>query len=388
MELPYVLIVATAVIVSVYLALVTFFLGGLKKLLKEKPVAPDRQPLSVSVIVAARNEEHNIPALLNSLHCQEGIAGMMEVIISDDHSADRTAGRVIEFIAAHPSFPLTLVRPTPADTVTGKKAAITRAVERATGSLLLFTDADSLHGPGWIASMTAAFGNPGTHLVLGPVCYAGGGNRLQRIQELEFLGLMGVTAGSAFLGFPVMGNGANLACRRDTWLEAASRRDDMGLPSGDDQFLMMWVKKNSGGRPVVFRADPAATVTTAPAARWPDFFHQRIRWVSKSRRYRDGTVIVTGLVTWLAHLALLAGMISGFGSPGGWIVSWLLFMVKMAADRAVVIPMAHFFGKPLPAGDFLMAQLFQVVYVSLAGVLGPFLPYRWKGRRASASAIS
>ncbi len=47
-------------------------------------------PVFISVIIAARNEEQNIPTLLQSLYDQQYPKHLYEVIIIDDHSTDKT----------------------------------------------------------------------------------------------------------------------------------------------------------------------------------------------------------------------------------------------------------------------------------------------------------
>ena len=52
----------------------------------------------------------------------------------------------------------------------------------------------------------------------------------------------------------------------------------------------------------------------------------------------------------------------------------------MAADLLVVLPMASFFKKKKLVAFFIPAQVFQVFYVTITGLLGLIVPYRWKGR--------
>jgi hypothetical protein len=43
--------------------------------------------------------------------------------------------------------------------------------------------------------------------------------------------------------------------------------------------------------------------------------------------------------------------------------------------------MTRFSGKRNLAGYYFIAQAFQLGYVPVVGLLGLFLPYRWKGRK-------
>jgi hypothetical protein len=99
---------------------------------------------TVSVIVPARNEEACLHACLESLVAQTGIA--FEVIVVDDHSADRTREIALSF----PGVRVIDALPLPPGW-TGKNNAVTSGARVADGEWLLFTDADTLHLPGSLA---------------------------------------------------------------------------------------------------------------------------------------------------------------------------------------------------------------------------------------------
>ena len=95
----------------------------------------------ISVVIAARNEAHNILECLTDMLKQEYPHGHFEVIIADDHSEDNTVDLCRKFIASHPDLAITLdARP---GSEKGKKAALARAISRSNGELILATDADT-----------------------------------------------------------------------------------------------------------------------------------------------------------------------------------------------------------------------------------------------------
>ncbi len=63
------------------------------------PVQPGPEPLAVTVVVAARNEERFIEACIRSLLAQDGPPGSFEVIVAEGLSNDRTR-RVLDGLAA------------------------------------------------------------------------------------------------------------------------------------------------------------------------------------------------------------------------------------------------------------------------------------------------
>lgn len=102
----------------------------------------------VSIVVPARNEAHNLPALLASLQALQ--PAPLEIIVVDDHSTDGSGA-----LAAAAGAQVVVPAPLPAGWL-GKPWACRAGAERATGSLLLFTDADTVHAPGSLGSALTA----------------------------------------------------------------------------------------------------------------------------------------------------------------------------------------------------------------------------------------
>ena len=192
----------------------------------------DREYPFISVIVAIRNEERALPGLLQALFGQDYPTDRFEVLISDDYSEDAGLPVIRSFLSNHPEFPLRLIVPEPGMVNdTGKKAALTRAMHAVRGDIILCTDGDTRPAAGWISSMAVPFEDHEIMMALGPVFYPEEGNFLRRIQAVEYLGVMGVTAGTAFRGFPVTANGGNLAFRRHCFGESGGYSSEIGRAS-------------------------------------------------------------------------------------------------------------------------------------------------------------
>ena len=107
----------------------------------------------VSVIVPARNEAANIETCLRSLAASTYPA--FEVIVVDDRSEDGTA-QIVRSLGAGNALRLRLVEGAelPAGWL-GKPWACRQGAAAAEGGLLLFTDADTRHGPDLLARAVA-----------------------------------------------------------------------------------------------------------------------------------------------------------------------------------------------------------------------------------------
>lgn len=137
--------------------LILLSIGGLLAgflLLRRVPVVPagapvERCELRVSVIVPARNEADNLPALLGSLRMDAG--PLLQVIVVDDDSTDGTSAVAESFgatVVASAALP---------EGWTGKTWALHRGADRAEGEVLIFLDADTWLIDGGYSRLVAHF---------------------------------------------------------------------------------------------------------------------------------------------------------------------------------------------------------------------------------------
>jgi glycosyltransferase involved in cell wall biosynthesis len=106
--------------------------------------------LSVSVIVAAHNEERALAAKLESIRNSRTTAPSIEIVVASDGSTDRTAA-----LASNAGADVVLDLPR-----VGKLAALVTAVAAASGEVLVFTDADSVFGETTLEALLTGFADP------------------------------------------------------------------------------------------------------------------------------------------------------------------------------------------------------------------------------------
>ena len=102
------------------------------------PLRGERAP-SVSIVVAARNEERHIDAAVRSLLAQS--YARLELIVVDDRSDDRTPAVLRDLATVHPHLRVVRVDDLP-DGWLGKNNALQVGAAAASGEILLFADAD------------------------------------------------------------------------------------------------------------------------------------------------------------------------------------------------------------------------------------------------------
>jgi glycosyltransferase involved in cell wall biosynthesis len=106
----------------------------------------------VSIILPARNEEEFISKCLDSLINQD--YENYEIIVIDDSSEDSTGKIISEYSKKHPKVIPVSARPKPEGWM-GKNWACMEGYKKATGELLLFTDADTKHAKNVISLAVA-----------------------------------------------------------------------------------------------------------------------------------------------------------------------------------------------------------------------------------------
>ena len=108
-----------------------------------------QQPIKISVIIPARNEEQDIARSIESVLKQEDVN--LEVIIANDHSTDRTREIADAIANANPRVRV-IHNPELPPGWLGKCNGMQKASALAGGDTLLFTDADIIHEPHTLAT--------------------------------------------------------------------------------------------------------------------------------------------------------------------------------------------------------------------------------------------
>ena len=329
----------------------------------------------VTVIIPFRNEEDNITLLLAALKNQKYDNNKWDIIFVDDHSIDNSAEIIRSFISNFPkaeliSLPLS---------ETGKKSALAHAAIKTNAELLLFTDADCIMGDKWISSVVSYYEENKNVFISAPVLIQSGNSFFSKFQRLEFLSLSGSGAASFGNSNPIMTNGANMAVKRDIYLESLEYLME-NTPSGDDIFLLLHLKKKYPDK-LGYLKSKDAIVNTSPMPDLSSFIKQRLRWVSKARYYSDKYIIATAIIVFLINLLLLVSFVMGFIISDFFIVWILIFILKSIIDYRFLRKISKFMGSKISVGFFIINQLIYFFYIVFTGFLGNLISIKWKERK-------
>jgi len=336
----------------------------------------------ITIIIPARNEEASVEECLQNILSQNYPHNLTEIIVVDDNSTDNTAMLVEKIIAENKDRTIRLLKLKDVSaTAVFKKRAITEAVTVATGKLIVTTDADCRMGKEWLGSIAAYYETHQPKMILAPVTFTEEKSVFEKLQTLEFIGYIGVSAAAVAMKNPLMCNGANLAYEREAFNAVGGYVHNDNLASGDDVFLMLKIKKMFPGGIHFLKAKEAIVKTFAQKS-LNDFFQQRKRWLSKRPGYKDFSVIGTALLVYAFNFFVLLGFVLSFFTAGKFflVLFTLLFLLKCVSDFVFLYPVAKFFGRRELLWWFLPEQVLVIIYVTLMGIIGSNGKYKWKGR--------
>jgi poly-beta-1,6-N-acetyl-D-glucosamine synthase len=347
-----------------YLVLMMRVFSGLMRI--EKWTTQTNEKIKVSVIIATNRNADTIHPLLNDLYCQSYDHNFFEVIIGDD---SKGLLKNDQLPRAH-DVKFKIIP----NSGTGKKSAIHDGIMAAGGELIITTDDDCRVGQGWINTIASFYKEKLPDLILCPVELDDNKTLFGRIQQLEFLSLQGVTAGTAANHDPVMCNGAAMAFRSEVFPENGFGKTD-ALVSGDDVFLLHYLKKT--GALISWLESEDATVHTTPSADIKSFIKQRTRWASKAGSYNDVSTIFTGISVLLLSLSIISSLILTIFNSSFLPIAIYLFVIKSIPDIIIIHNRSKMCKKEKLLWYFPLVQLIYPFYVFISVFTGIFKKKRW-----------
>jgi len=114
---------------------------------------------------------------------------------------------------------------------------------------------------------------------------------------------------------------------------------------------------------------------------WWEFFNQRIRWASKATFYDDKKIFWVLLLVYLFNFSFLVLLIAGIWNLKFLVFFLLLWVAKTIIELPFVYSVAKYFNQQSLLKYFFFFQPLHIAYTIIAGWLGQFRKYEWKGRR-------
>ena len=250
---------------------VVLFIGSAKQRYGSKAKESiDSNEVLLSVIIPFRNEEANLPKLIESINKQS--FSPHEILFIDDHSEDK-GEQLLQKAFSGEKYVSIISLPA---TVKGKKNAIDIGVRTATGNYCLTLDADVEFSEDYLKSMSK-YSN--SDMIIAPVIMLSNSlwSHLFAFEYMLF-NAFNYTFSSFYIN---SASGANLFFSREKYLVFNTLSRHESLASGDDHFLLRDFQQNNAKITLSNQLEHA--VYSRSTDSWQEYFNQRIRWISKTK---------------------------------------------------------------------------------------------------------
>ena len=370
-----VLSILTILLTMAYAGLILYLKRGWRRLALFRPQSRQYKT-TVSVLIAARNEEDKLEKTILDILAQNYPADLLQLIVVDDHSTDRTSEIILSFAPDG----VKLIKLNEARALNSyKKKAITEAIKLSDSELIVTTDGDCRMGTEWLKTIVNFYESGDYKMISSPVAFFEEKNSFEEMQSLEFLFLIGLGAAGIGNNMPSTCNGANLAYRRDVFHELKGFQGIDDLASGDDELFLHKVASAYPGR-IGFCKSADALVYTHAKSSLKEFIQQRKRWASKSTHYKNRGIVLLGISVWLFNLIILLNFLAGFLDPVFWYLSLMSIIIKMLVELIFLIPVCSFAGRKSLLWYQPLLTVIHIFYLIFIGIAGNSGKYNWKGR--------
>jgi cellulose synthase/poly-beta-1,6-N-acetylglucosamine synthase-like glycosyltransferase len=357
---------------GVYLILHGIFRYGLSKSLnlQKSDVSP---PPKVSVIVAARNEEHNISRTISSLKNLKYPPHLIEIFLVNDKSTDRTKEIMLGETEGDERFKVIDSRTDETSNLKGKANAIDTAVHLAEGEIILLTDADCEVDELW-ADEYVKYYEKDTGMVCGVTNIKYHGSLFDKVQSLDLVYLMSLASSSAGINNILSCIGNNISFRKDAYIRTGGY-GKIGFSITEDLALMRAIDALEEYK-IKYPVNRKNMVRTDSCPDIKSLIRQKKRW------FKGGLKInflgyILGIEMYIINIILLTGFIY-MPLP----LYFTCVGVKILAELLIMVPLMY----RLKLDGLLKFFPVYQVYFAWYGVTLPFFflfgkKIVWKGRK-------
>ncbi|MBF4470652.1 glycosyltransferase family 2 protein [Flavobacterium sp. HJJ] len=326
---------------------------------------------SFSIIVPFRNEEENLPILLESISKLNYPTDLFEVILVDDASD-------LRFKINDLRFKISLIENIRKSN-SPKKDAITTAMEIVKTNWVITTDADCVVHKNWLLALDNFIQLHHVSMIAGAVTYACQNSFLHHFQQLDLASLQGATIGSFGIDKGFMCNGANFAYTKSFFQKLNGFEGNNSIASGDDVFLLQKAVIEYPEK-VVYLKSKNTIVTTKPVDDWKSLFYQRMRWASKTTSYQSLFGKRLGLIVFLMNFGFVYCFVMTFLGMLPYFFIGMYFLVKFGIDTVLINQTNKFLTKH-EIRFLLLSSLWYPFFSTVVALYSLFGKYEWKGRR-------
>jgi len=362
-------------------ALVILWLSKEALTYPETKAITDSNLLPFTIIINYRNEENNLPTLLESIRNQEYDYNLLQWVFINDSSTDRGIQILNSFKSTHTKLDILLLDRIP-KSASAKKDGITQAIKQAINKHIITTDADCILPSKWISSYNAKYQqHKNAHFIAAPVQIQQEHNLLSSLQHQEMIALQLITIGSFAYDKPFMCNGANMSFTKKAFNDVSGYSGNSHISSGDDIFLLEKLASKDITKCHYLKSQNS-TVNTHSKNNLIEIIAQRARWAQKGSETKSA-------LNKLVSLQVLVMSISFIASP----ILWYFSLITSKTFLALVLTKVFTDFITLSIGDQIFKNVkwkfaiinftiypFIVILIAIKSLTKP----KWQGRKVNS----
>ena len=322
---------------------------------------------TITIIVAAKNEEQNISALINSISELNLEKDSFELIIVNDGSTDGTSGVIFKESNQINSLKLLEINK---DESSGKRKALTLGIKNSKHPFICITDADCRPQKNWLKSFNQKF-NEGYDFVFGIAPFFQEKNLVNKISCYEnFRGSL-LAVVMTKLGLPYTAAARSFGFNRKSFEKIEGYKNTYDTLSGDDDLLLREAVKNKMKIGVVTNKD--SFVYSKTKSTFKEYFKQRARHTQSSLHYLLKQKIVLALFHLLNLLFLFSPLLLFVDK-----IFIIPFIVKMVSDLIIGWTFQKRFGYRFSFFEIIYLQIFYEIFLVIHFINALFKKAEWE----------
>ena len=337
---------------------------------------------SVSIVVAAKNEEKNIKKLVDSLSNQNYPKEKIEIIIANDKSEDQTKNILDLLKLKISNLKVIHVTSTPQQW-SSKKWALSLAIEKSNHDIILQTDADCIVDNNWVKNMSIEFNNPEVGFVSGHTPFIEDSNHvLDKMLAFENLSQDAFVGACIVRDIPLSCVGRSIGFRKKCFIKSNGYNDFKDVISGDDDLLMHRILFENKLK-AKYVIEEKSFVYTYPPKNIKEFVNQRLRYASKGKFYFEAFFISNELriilpFLFINNLFYVTSLILLCSNPK----TIYLFPIvsKFSAYFILTYSFSYYTGTKFKFYLYFILSFIHPFYIIIFALLGPFVKLNWKNK--------
>ena len=329
---------------------------------------------TVTVLVCARDEEINIGRCVGSLSKIDYPSELLQVLIVDDKSTDRTPEILADWQKRMPN--LHVLRSGPEiENLRGKANALAQGMDAATGEFVLVTDADSTVSPGWVREYLA-FYEDGTGMVAS-ITLQNDDTVFDGLQSVEWSYLLGISMAASNVNMPLSVIGNNMSVRRSAYEGVGGyRKIPFSVTEDFALYRAIWNAKSPSGKlwRVRYVLTEGMTVISQACPDFKAWWRQKHRWVKGGEGLKGFgySIVILGLAGNISMMLALFYL----SLP----LALLVIGIKWLADFAVMYPVLSTSNHRGLMKFFPLFELYFPFFVLSMPIMIMQKNVKWKGR--------